>query len=263
MTHLNFDGVTIKMISQVRNNELVQIVAPKVPATAIEEKRWRDSNGIFAEEDSAIYPHKKVPMGYEYSKEKPQATVQAPQFNEKISSLNEAARNLASNPDILSQDAEIFAGNAGNISEGNLEELNGKGLLCIMPYRPDGKGVHQSFDIIKLINSGRIGASDVVDEISCYQPQFVILAAQDPAQNFCLAEAVVRDLNPQTAVFIVENDIAQVLGDPSKPKVRQLSELPNIFTARINLRQILSPEKSVSATTMDSLQQQKKELEGV
>jgi len=268
VTRLNFNGATIEMISQVRNNELVQEIAQKIPATAIEEKRWRNSNGIFAEEDSAIYPHKKVPMGYEYSKETPQAIVQSPQFNEKISclkifSLNEAARNLASNPAILPQDAEIFAGNSGNISERNLEEINGKGLLCIMPYRPEGKGVHQSFDIIKLINSGRIGASDVVDEIPGYQPQFVILAAQDPAQNFRLA-AVVKNLNPQTAIFIAENDIAQVLGDPSKPKAGQLSGLPNIFTARINLRQILSPERSVSATTIDPLQQrQAEELDGV
>jgi hypothetical protein len=267
VTRLNFDGTRIEMISQARTNELVQAVAPKVPAIAIEEKRWRDSNDIFAEEDSAIYSHKKVPIGYEYSKEIAQAAVQAPQFNERISCLkifplNEVARNLASNPSILPQDVEIFAGNAGNVSERKLEEINGKGLLCIMPYRPEGKGVHQSFDVIKLINSGRIGASDVVDEIHGYQPQFVILAAQDPAQNFRLA-AVVKDLNPQTAVFIAENDIAQVLGGPDKTKAKQLSDLPNIFTARINLRQMLSPERSVSAvTTMDPLhpQQQPEKL---
>jgi len=266
VTRLNFDGARIKMISRARANELVQAVATKVPATAIEEKRWRDSNDIFVQEDSAIYPHKKVPIGYEYSKEMAQAAVQASQFNEKISCLkisplNEAARNLASNPSILPQDVEIFAGNAGNISERKLEEIDSKGLLCIMPYRPEGKGVHQSFDVIKLINSGRIGASDVVDEIRGYKPQFVILAAQDPGQNFRLA-AVVRDLNPQTAVFIAENDIAQVLGDPAKTKAEQLSDLPNIFTARINLRQILSPERSVSATTMDPLhpQQQQENL---
>jgi len=247
VTQLNFDGgATIKMTSQVRNNESVQSVAPKVPAAAITEKSWRDSNAIFADEDSAIYLGQKVPIGYEYSKERPQAIVQDQQFNEKISRLkviplNEAARNLASNPP---QDAEIFVGNAGNISEKNLGELNGKGLLCIMPHRPDGKGVHQSFDVIKLINSGRIGVSDVVDEIPGYQPQFVILAAQDPAQNHRLA-AVVKDLNPQVPVFIAENDIAQVLGDSSRSKAEQLSVLPSIFTARINLQQILSPERSI------------------
>jgi hypothetical protein len=261
---LNFDDERIRMTSQARNNELVQAVAPKVSAAAIEEKRWSDSNGIFAEEDSAIYLGKKVSIGYEYSKESSQAVIQDPQFNEKISCLkisplNEAARTLASNPAILPQDAEIFAGNAGNISERNLAEIHGKGLLCIMPHRPDGKGVHQSFDIIKLINSGRIGASDVVDEIPSYQPQFVILALQDPAQNDRIA-AVVRDLNPQVAVFIAENDIAQILGNPTKSKAGQLSELPNVFTARVNLQQMLSPERSVAATAMDSLQQQQREL---
>ena len=264
VTRLDFGSARIRMTSQARNNELVQAVAPKVSAAAIEEKRWSDSNGIFAEEDSAIYLGKKVSIGYEYSKESPQAVIQDPQFNEKISRLkisplNEAARTLASNPAILPQDAEIFAGNAGNISERNLAEIDGKGLLCIMPHRPDGKGVHQSFDIIKLINSGRIGASDVVDEIPGYQPQFVILAVQDPAQNYRLA-AVVRDLNPQVAVFIAENDIAQILGNPTKSKAGQLSELPNVFTARVNLQQMLSPERSVAATAMDSLQQQQREL---
>lgn len=264
VTQLNFDGARIGMTSQARTNELVQAVVQKISSTAIKEKEWKDSNAIFSEEDSAIYLGKKVPIGYEYSKEASQIVTQDPQFNEqisrlKISPLNEAAMTLASNPAALPQDAKIFAGNAGNISERNLAELNGKGLLCIMPHRPDGKGVHQSFDIIKLINSGRIGASDVVDEIHGYQPQFVILAAQDPAQNFRLA-AVIRDLNPQVAVFIAENDIAQILGDPNKTKAAQLSELPNIFTATVNLQQMVSPETSIAATAVDYLQKKQKEL---
>ena len=88
------------------------------------------------------------------------------------------------------------------------------------------------------------------------KPAFVILAAQDPAQNPRLA-AIVNDLNLEVAIFIAETDIAQILGDPAKSKAEQLSDLPNAFTAKINLRQMSLPEKSVAATTTNQLQDAK------
>ncbi len=129
------------------------------------------------QEDSVVYPG-KVTDNYPYSKSVNSPDPEKSDLNQRIAELklepeNDAAKEFLTQ--ISDSNFKIIAGNAGNISERNLSELNGAGLLCIMLNRSLGKSVHQSSDINKLLNSRRLGASDIIEADSSYKIPFVIL----------------------------------------------------------------------------------------
>ena len=104
-----------------------------------------------------------------------------------------------------------------------------------MLNRSLGKSVHQSSDINKLLNSGRLGASDIIEADSSYKIPFVILAAQNPKihNEFALKPAIAGH-NPEVPIFVATNFFENV------------RSLPNLFCAEINLNEMVIPNTSTA-----------------
>ncbi|MES2960823.1 MAG: hypothetical protein V4694_00375 [Pseudomonadota bacterium] len=241
--------------SLIRNNaEVAEIPKKNLPHT-ITPKVWYEKSFVIplSCEDSVVYLGEKVKENYPYSKRVTAPVTQSEDLNHKFSELrimamNEAGQAFLENEENLEFD--IIAGTAGNISERRLEELNGKGLLCILPHRVEGKGVHQSFDHPKLHNSGRFGASDIIEPIDDYQIPFVILAAQDShIHNERTLRPILRDLNPQVPVLVTTNLSQEFLQD-----------LPALFEARINIQEMQHPLRKLDNQRLPACKHQGQEL---
>jgi hypothetical protein len=241
VTGLQFDDQLqrITINSSIRWNEQVEaILPPKMSPSEITPKLWEQSSVTpLLQEDSVVYlptppeENRMVEENYSYSKN----VAPAPQddsLDHEIMQLRIEPANARAQAFLQDERSieffAVIAGVAGNISERNLDELNNKGLICIMPNRVDGKAVHQDFDNIKLHNSGRFGPSAIIDPIPGYRIPFVILAAQEPhTRNEVTLRPTLRDFNPEVPIFFATNF-------PFQKKL--LQNLPPLFEASVNIR---------------------------
>ncbi|MES2960849.1 MAG: hypothetical protein V4694_00505 [Pseudomonadota bacterium] len=228
VTDIHFDDnpQTLEINSIIRRNEPVIEIPTKVSPNFINPKIWQESLlPPVSQEQKDFVASLGRTVNYPYSKT---SFLAAAQNNEFISTLKiEAANEIGE--DFLNDERniefDVVAGVSGNISERSLSELNGKGLICIMPRRVDASA---NADHAKLHNSGRLGASDIIDPNPEYRIPFVILAAQDPEiQNGIVLKPMLKDFNPQLPVFLATN-LAKILPQ----------ELPSLFETRINIREM-------------------------
>ncbi|MBU6338783.1 MAG: hypothetical protein KGQ36_02295 [Rickettsiales bacterium] len=235
VSDIEFDDLTreLRINSTIRRNERFAAMPVKVSPYEIKPKIWHEKTMVtpLLQENSAIYPNQKVTENYSYSKHSTYIAAESEKQNEMLSSLKIEPANEAA-CGFISGESKVIVGSVGNISERNLAELNGKGLVCIMPNRVSGKGVHQSFDIIHLLNSGRLGESEIIDSNPNYQIPFVILAAENSAMhNERTLKPLINSLDPKVPVFLASNLSQEMLKD-----------LPSLFRGRVDLEKMQSSE---------------------
>ncbi len=197
-------------------------------ATIIPYRSTTTHDKPYSNEPSVVYLGTNVPIGYEHNKEA-ELIAEDQSLNDLITSLQLVPANDAARKLLITTPLPTFAGNASNLSELPLEALQQKALFCIMPHREPGKGVHQSFDIIRLINSGRIGSSSVRQDDDCAHPKFVILSAQNAENCNNGLRKTIESLELETPIFLTTSGI------------KDLSKFPHLFHASIDLQRMLQP----------------------
>lgn len=236
---LEFDGDgAITQTSVVKRDCKVQAIPCKTHPAEITRTPWPDREfGLpLSEEDSVVYLNpdltpKKVATGYEYAKN-PTLSPESPAINEALSQMkllpaNESARRFLEGAAKLSDsgEAKVIAGNSLNIAEMPLDKVAGKGLFCIMPHRVMGKGVHQTFDAIKMLNSGKMGASAIAPEGLAPDVPFVIFSAENPDRSNKLLSSLTENFDLKTPVFFTATSLTP----------EQMSSLPSLFEASVRV----------------------------